>query len=146
MTPAVSLFIPGKPIAFARAGSKGARRFTPGPQASYKLAVGHIARAAMSKAGYKPFEGPLELTYRATFDWPETWSQRRKDKIRWKSSKPDVDNAAKLAADALNQIVYLDDAQIASLRAQKVYGLPEGVTITIAPLVDEAELSDQVPA
>lgn len=56
--------------------------------------------------------------------------------IRPKSSKKayptgrsDLDNYIKLVADAMNGILYLDDAQIVSLNAEKRYDSIEGITI-----------------
>ncbi len=46
----------------------------------------------------------------------------------------DADNIAKLVSDAFNEIVYADDAQVASLIVQKRYGPLAGVTVTVAPL------------
>lgn len=119
----ISFFLRGRPVAFARAGSNGAHRFTPEPQRQYAQAVAWTAKSA---PGAKMLEGPLRVTYRATFEPPA-----KAPNATWKASKPDVDNLAKLSLDSLNGILFKDDAQIVELIAQKRYGLPEGVTITV---------------
>lgn len=124
MTPeAISYFVPGRPIAFARAGSHGATRYTPEPQKSYMHAIAWTAKAT---PGSKLLEGPLRLTVRATFA-----EQKGKEADQWKWSKPDLDNLTKIQADALNGVLYRDDAQIVEIIAQKKYGLPEGVMVTV---------------
>ena len=136
MTPMLSLFVPNKPIAFARARSRGAHRYMPEPQASYMAAVGTLARCEMAKAGYAPFEGPVEVIYRATFGWPKSVPERHRKQGAYKPSKSDLDNLVKVCADAINGIVYLDDAQIVRLTAEKIYGQPEGVTITVSQIAE----------
>lgn len=123
----ISFFVPGKPIAFSRAGSNGTHRFTPEPQRQYMQA---IAWTAKSVPGAKLLAGPLRLTVRATF-------ADCKRNGQWKQTKPDADNLAKIQADALNGILYHDDAQIVEIIAQKKFGLPEGVTVTVEQI--EAE-------
>ena len=39
----------------------------------------------------------------------------------WQTSKPDADNYAKLILDALNGVLWRDDAQVVRLFAEKVY-------------------------
>ena len=45
-------------------------------------------------------------------------------KIRYHTKKPDVDNLAKSVLDALEGIIYVNDAQVISLRVTKDYGAP----------------------
>lgn len=116
----IEIHIPGKPVAFARAGRNGKRSYTPEPQASYMAAVGWRARSAHQG---EPLLGPLRMTILATFE-----TDRKR--LEWKASKPDLDNIIKLAADSLNGVLFKDDAQIVEIVARKKYG-PEGLTITI---------------
>ena len=41
------------------------------------------------------------------------------------TTKPDVDKVARAVLDALTSVVYVDDAQVVSLRIAKAYGSPE---------------------
>ena len=45
-------------------------------------------------------------------------------KIRYHTKKPDVDNLAKSVLDALEGIIYVNDAQVISLIVTKDYGVP----------------------
>lgn len=45
-------------------------------------------------------------------------------KIRYHTKKPDIDNLAKSVMDALEGIIYANDAQVISLRVTKDYGAP----------------------
>jgi hypothetical protein len=114
----IAFTVPGEPVPFARAGAHGKRRFTPRKQSDAMGAVRMFAE-------------------RAVYLVPESWSKKRRATALWKSSKPDADNIAKLIKDALSTVVYVDDAQIAELTVQKVYGPIAGVTVTIEKMKDE---------
>lgn len=129
----IAFTVPGNPIAkgrprFVRATG---RTFTPAKTASYEGAVAGKAAEAMS--GRRPFEGPLRVTIRATFLVPQSWTQNRKNAAVWKTSKPDADNLAKII-DALNAIVWRDDAQVCELTVQKRYGAIAGLTVSVETL------------
>ncbi len=127
----ISFVIPGKAVQFARAGSKGAVRFTPAPQRAYMAEVSVKAFEAMG--GMPPTEMPVALQMRVEYIQPKSWPRWRRGTI-WKCSAPDADNLAKLVKDAMSKIVYADDAQVCDLHVQKVYGLQEKTTITISEL------------
>jgi len=130
----IAFTVHGEPVAkgrprFVRATG---RAFTPQKTVNYEERVEEAAARAMG--GREPFDGALRLTVRATFLVPASWSQKRKSAAHWKTSKPDADNIAKIVKDALNKIVYRDDAQIAELTVQKQYGPLAGLTVTIEEL------------
>lgn len=52
----------------------------------------------------------------------------------YKSSRPDLDNLAKLVADAMNGIVYFDDSQIVKLLCEKKYSIQEGIDLNIVEI------------
>lgn len=127
----IAFHVPGEPVAkgrprFVRATG---HTFTPAKTISYEGQVKSAAYVAMDCA--RPMEGPLRLTVRATFLVPQSWPQKRKREAIWKTSKPDADNIAKIVKDALNGLVYRDDAQIAELIVQKKYGVIAGLTVSI---------------
>jgi Holliday junction resolvase RusA-like endonuclease len=128
----IALHIPGEPVPFARAGANGKRRFTLGKQRGFMSIIKDEAEKRME--GRAPFDGPVSMTIRATYLVPQSWSQKRKSAALWKASKPDADNLSKLVKDALNTIVYRDDAQVACLLVQKVYGPLAGLVVTISEL------------
>ena len=47
------------------------------------------------------------------------------------AKKPDADNILKAVCDALNGFAWKDDAQVIEAHVRKVYGLTEGVTVTV---------------
>jgi Holliday junction resolvase RusA-like endonuclease len=120
MAAEISFAIPGEPCAFARAGANGKRRYTPPKQASFMAAVKLFASRAM--AGAAPMQGPVEMTVEAIYLAPASWSKTKRELVFWKTSRADADNIAKLVSDAINEIVFVDDAQVARLSVTKHYG------------------------
>ena len=108
------------------------RAFTPQKTVSYEALIKDAAARVMDDRA--PFDGPLRLTIRAVYMIPQSWSAKKKRDVIWKTSKPDVDNLAKIVADACNQIVYRDDAQVAEVVVQKQYGPLSGLTVSVETL------------
>jgi Holliday junction resolvase RusA-like endonuclease len=134
--PEMAIFfeIPGEAVAFARSGGNGRIRFTPKRQRDFMGAVKTFASRAM--AGQPPLDGPLEMSVRATYLTPDSWSQKKKDRAKWRTSKPDADNIAKLLQDSMNKIVFADDAQVARLVVEKQYGPIAQIVVTVWPLLE----------
>lgn len=128
----VIIFVPGEAVPFARSGGNGKRRYTPSKQRSAMQALGTYANLAMQ--GKPPLTGPLHLQLRATYLFPASWSQKKRAVTLWKTSRPDTDNIVKLAKDAMNKIVFQDDAQIVWFEEQKKYGVRASLVITVTPL------------
>lgn len=138
----VDFFIPGDPVAFARSGGgKSGVRFTPKKQRTHAGTIKHFALEGMKKYNNeRPTGQPLALTVTVTYPQPKSWSKKKKAETIFKTSKPDVDNLAKLVMDACNNLVWLDDAQVAYLIVQKAYndGMP-GTHVKVEFLSGEAE-------
>jgi len=88
--------------------------------------------------GRKPLEGPLKLNMWAYIAVPNSWSDAKKAKalageIR-PVGKPDFDNIIKALADAMNKIVWLDDAQVVEIYAFKFYNGEPRVVLEVTPL------------
>ena len=130
----IAFQIPGEPVAFARSGGNGKIRYTPKRQRDFMALVKLAAHKAMD--GAPPMAGPVAMTVRATYLVPKSWPKKRVAAARWRTAKPDADNIAKLVADACNEIVFEDDAQVAELTVQKRYGPLAGVTVSVASLED----------
>jgi Holliday junction resolvase RusA-like endonuclease len=128
----ISFVVPGDVVPFARAGSRGTMRFTPPKQRSYEGAIKTFASKAME--GQPPIKGPLQVIIRADYLVPKSWSRKRRMAAEWKESKPDADNIAKIFKDAMNRIVFEDDAQVAWLIVQKKYGIFSRVTVSVMEL------------
>lgn len=71
---------------------------------------------ALQYAPEKPFKGPIRLTV-------EIYKKRPKSRKGQKYcvTRPDLDNYAKLAGDALNNIFWEDDSQVVEIIASKYY-------------------------
>lgn len=82
--------------------------------------------------------GPLYVRVVAALSPPERWSKAKRSAAiageilpMW---RPDADNYVKAALDALNGIVFNDDAQVCSLSAQKIYSDKPRLRIEVAPI------------
>lgn len=133
----VSFTIPGIPTAWARARLNGRAHFTPGKQRAAAGLIQSIAYEAM--AGRAPIETPVAVHISAVWPWPKSWSEKKR-KIagaHWKTSKPDADNVGKLVNDAINGIVWRDDAQVTNLVVRKTYGMTPATHVNVEILYAE---------
>jgi Holliday junction resolvase RusA-like endonuclease len=133
MTKEVSFMLEGEPKQWARAGRSGKFSFTPRPQAVHmdllRLAVSRVHKGP-------PLDGPLKLSISCVYEWPKSWSdkRRRATGAHWKTSKPDADNLVKIVGDSLNKILWHDDAQIAETYCTKQYGLTSATYVLVTCL------------
>jgi len=120
----VSLIVPGAPVPWARARRNGARYFTAPDVAEYQEQV----RAAWMVAGRPWLDGALAV--KATFHVQRPRSHfgtgANACKLRgaapaWPTSRCDVDNLLKAPLDALNGLLFADDAQVVHVQATKRY-------------------------
>ena len=111
------------------------RTYTPEKTARYEDRLAWAAQSVM--AGRDLLVGPLSVTVNAYLEVPTSRSKK------WRAEalggnlrplvKPDADNIAKLL-DALNKIVWLDDAQIVGLHVFKHYSDRPRIEISITPI------------
>lgn len=139
MSEPLRLSIPGEPVSWARARTNGKRFFTAKPQAIAMDIIRLEATRAM--AGRAILEGPLSLRAKFIYPWPKSVSEkkRRIAGAHWKTSRADLDNCLKLVNDSLNQVVWRDDAQVASATIEKQFGTTPQTIITIESLTHQAE-------
>lgn len=144
----ISFQVLGKPVPWARARVDGRRgnliHFTPKRQKDEKTAIQYAAKRAM---GNKPLlTGPLRMAVRFVYPFPKNWSEsrRRQPQSYWKTSRPDADNLLKLMKDALNGVVYHDDAQVTFTECRKLHGSVAGTFVTVEQLLPEYEEVDCV--
>lgn len=134
------LYFPGaprgkqRPRASTRNGR--ARMYTPKETVEAEATV---ASMAYQQAGQPMLDGPLVVDLHVAMPIPASWSQKKRaeansGRLR-PTGKPDADNISKLYLDALNGIVWIDDAQIVDLHVRKVYGDQPGVTMSVRQLV-----------
>jgi Holliday junction resolvase RusA-like endonuclease len=127
--PLIEFAVPGEAVPFARAGSRGKRRYTLERQADYMQLVKHCAWLAMD--GRPPLDGPIAMSVLAEFLHPKSWSRKKQETTYWKETKSDTSNIIKILEDAMNSIVFNDDAQISLLAAQKTYASIARTTVKI---------------
>lgn len=105
---------------------------------NYENLVAMMASEAMERAGMgeQHFQCPLEVSVVAAFVPPASASKKaREQMLRGElppAKKPDLDNIVKIL-DALNGIVWRDDAQIVKLSAHKLYAERPCLQIHIQP-------------
>ena len=122
----------GRARAFVRGGHVG--HYTPEKTRTYE---GMIRTAAMDAVGDRaPLDEPVDFELRAVFPVPASWSERKRQQaiigeIK-PGKKPDLDNIAKAWNDALNGVVYRDDALICRMTLDKRYGPQPLVVVTVA--------------
>lgn len=135
----ITIIIPGRPAAWQRARSNGKVRFDSPEQSRNKLTIGQIGAAAM--AGRPPLECAVEVMVAAYWQWPKSMSEKKRRVYgsQYFTARPDGDNIMKLLGDALNGIVWRDDAQIVTATISKRYGLVPQTIVRVTPLLEEIE-------
>lgn len=124
----VTIRMPGKPIGkgrprFLKRGFKTAAghtqyTYTPAETRAYEAALTLIARRQMR--GRAPFEGALAVLIYAHFAYPVSLPKNRRAIAR-ATGRPDWENVGKIACDALNKVVWNDDAQIVEGTVVKLF-------------------------
>lgn len=124
----IEFTVPGQPVPkgrpkFARRGSF-VQAYTPEKTASYENLV--KVHAAQAMQGTAPMSGPLALMLTLFVQIPKSTTKRDRARISagtfHPTKKPDLDNVLKAVTDAMNGIVYEDDAQIVRITTMKRYG------------------------
>ena len=118
----------GNPVAkgrprFAKRGNF-VQTYTPEKTKTYETEVAMMAKAAMGAS--KALEGALEAFIYVTYAVPTSYSKKRSEAclsgLEKHTKKPDLDNVVKSVVDGMDKIVFLNDSQITSIHATKVYG------------------------
>ena len=110
--------------------------FTPKDTSAYEQLIRDLAGLAMR--GHRMFEGNVFMQLDAFFSIPKSWSKTDRclaeDGHLRPTGKPDWDNIGKVFSDAMNGLVYKDDAQIVHCQVAKLYGPVPMVRVTVIPL------------
>lgn len=130
--------IPGRLGSWNRAGRNTAKgiTYTPAKMRSDQGIIKHFAVMAMREGCGSQLVGPLRMVVNTWRAPPHSWGLKKRAAAKWITGKPDFDNTLKLVCDALSNVAYRDDAQIASghhLKRYRVVG-PECVEIEIEEL------------
>jgi Holliday junction resolvase RusA-like endonuclease len=132
--PTITVMHPPVPKARPRLGR--GRVFTP---RTTELAEHHIREAWVAE--HPILDGPLMLTIWVYLSRPKSHSGARgllKSAPIWPNKRPDWDNYAKTASDALNGAAYHDDGQVvwAAVAKRYTFGAARWV-ISVAPMPNE---------
>ena len=137
----IDLFIPGTPPTITAQGKgvrcvpdRGAMRPMFYKKKTYKDAEGHFL---INIPRGTPYKGAVGV--RIEMQWPWRAAEPKKNRTEgWKhkTSKPDLDNSAKLILDCMEmrQFGFSHDAQVAELTVVKTWGDVPGTRIKVWPL------------
>lgn len=122
----IRFIIPGDPVPWARARRNGKRYYTDPDVTAHAKAI----RQAWMAAG-RPRIGEtaaVSMLVQCFLERPaghyRTGRNRhlvRDSAPEWPIGKPDADNLGKIVCDALNGLMYRDDAQVATLTVSKYF-------------------------
>lgn len=106
-----------------RMGQKGIQLYSP---AQTILEEAWVRTCCVEAVGQPFLLGPFEVAIDVTVEIPVGWAFKKRMAASrgelWPEGKPDTDNIAKLQFDALNGILWRDDAQVVRHTVQKTYG------------------------
>lgn len=113
----------------------------PDPEtAAYEKTLAEAARWMMGRR--QPTERPLALLVHSFRPVPQSWSKKDQEAARagalMPTSRPDWDNYGKIT-DALNEIVWKDDAQVVDGRVIKRYSACPALRIEVREFVPPEE-------
>jgi Holliday junction resolvase RusA-like endonuclease len=111
------------------------RGVTPEKTMNYETLIRQLF--AVKYPGFEPLEGPLMLTIEAFLGIPKSASKKKRaamaDGEIIPEKRPDFDNLAKTAADALEGVAFRNDSQIAEAVIRKRYSQVPRMRIEIGP-------------
>lgn len=128
----IIITLAGKPLAKQRIKIGFGTAFTPERTVNYEGQLAAAAQAVM--AGRPPLTGPLAVHLEIRLPVPPSWSKKKqlaaRNGLLRPTARPDFDNFAKMC-DALNHIVWVDDAQVCEFSFVKRYSDMPGATWTV---------------
>lgn len=118
-----SIRIEGKPKPLKRHRSARGRVYDPSREEKENFAW--KVKAAIGSQ--EPLEGPLRLELTFAYVLPKKTSKKQREALQgaYRDSKPDLSNLIKFVEDALNGILWKDDAQIGEIVARKIFSSEE---------------------
>jgi len=102
----------------------------------YRKAIRNMAIAQMRKQKAEKIEGAVNMNIIYAFRRPQSLSKKERNEIDGgktvpKTTKPDIDNLTKAILDALNGIVWKDDAQVTQINIQKIWSAKDQIKVEI---------------
>lgn len=113
-----------------------AHAYTPAKTKEFETVIKWAAKRAMCQRPPVASGRAVFVQITVSLVPPLSWSKKRRSEALGTvcSKKPDTDNVAKAILDAMNGIVYEDDAQVAGLVVQKFYAEKDEINIKIFTL------------
>jgi Holliday junction resolvase RusA-like endonuclease len=112
--------------------------FTPQKTRSYEALIRYEAQVVMESTNSALINGPVLLKVDAHFGIPRSATKRFAAAARAGTAlpvkRPDLDNIVKAALDALNTVVFRDDAQVVEIVARKTYSDQPCLIVTVEAL------------
>lgn len=108
---------------FTRSG----HAYTPEKTRKYEDYIAHVAGFALAKAGCQKIKGrPFSTSMFFYYAPPKSWTKKKllelsKKGTLPKATKPDLDNLEKAVLDAMNGVVYDDDARQSESHKKKLW-------------------------
>jgi Holliday junction resolvase RusA-like endonuclease len=135
----IDIFIEGRPVPKARPRVYNGHGVTP---TRTRRAEASLLAQARPYAPQEPLRGPLAVEVTSYLPVPSKATLKKRGVTiaacltgaHLPTGTPDADNLAKLATDALNGVMWVDDGQIVRLVSEKRYGLKPGTRIIIRTL------------
>ena len=127
------LIVPAKPVAKARPRmTKSGHTYTDKATFQYERPVKILANPERGQR--EASTEALHVTMRFGFAMPNSWSKKKREERvgTFHRQRPDLDNLVKIC-DALNNIVWEDDCQVAVISAQKVWSETSFTVISVEP-------------
>jgi Holliday junction resolvase RusA-like endonuclease len=141
-----SMEVDGKPqpkgrhrsrIVYPRKGKPFIHNYADAETEAYEKMLAQYAVLLMR--GKQPTQNPIALSVCALLPMPASWSVKKREQalagIILPTSKPDFDNFCKAASDALNKIVFHDDAQVVEAHTIKRYDARPRLCIEVREFV-----------
>lgn len=124
--------VPGRPHAKQRPRVVGRVAFTPKETVNAETFI----RLTAAPHFPAPIDGPVSIEITAVFVPAASWSKAKQARALGGPhvQRPDLDNLAKSATDALNGVAYFDDGQIAEMTCRKVWGPAAKTVVTVRPM------------
>lgn len=124
----VDFWLKGQPVGKGRPRfTKQGRAYTPAKTKEYEHRLAAAASDAMQDLNLEPAISKCRVHILAQFEIPKSWPKKRREAAtrgEVSPGRPDIDNLVKIALDAINGVVFEDDAQVYMVQAMKRYGDP----------------------
>ena len=126
---------------------KNGHKYQPNDVVNFKKFIS-LSAISQLPIGFKPLTGGVAISIRFIFPPTKSWSKKKLTALKngekmYKITRPDLhDNLKKGVLDALNGVVYKDDAQVCKeVNNEKVYGFVPRIELCVCDIeeIDKIE-------